>query len=130
MKIDIDAALDDPAYARSDVAAVSAALERLRCTPSEAFRAFYERKAGPFSGSHWGFALLIYDCASDAVFNMDLEGGDRRLGAGPAPTVRSADTFERSRAEVPEALAAAMPSTESREGRATGRCPAGIRRGS
>ena len=117
------AVLNDPAYVRTNPADVAAALAHLGCAASDAFREFYEQKAGPFSSAHWRFmlldlidqdvnivtqtqecraefglperylvisdlvgnAVLVYDCATDALFNMDFEGGDKELVAGTLP---------------------------------------------
>jgi hypothetical protein len=112
--------LSDPAYIRSNRAAVVDAFDRLDCTPSDDFRGFFEKYAGPFGSSATGFvlldvvdqdvnietetmaareefgfpprylvltellgnAVLVYDCSTDAVFNVDFEGGDDALLAG------------------------------------------------
>lgn len=41
-----------------------------------------------------GNAILVYDCITDAVFNVDFEGGDKKLIAGTlAPSWRSFSEF-------------------------------------
>jgi hypothetical protein len=57
LPINVERSVSDPVHTRNDPSVVTAAFNRLGCSGSDSFRAFYQRYAGPFGGSS-GFLLL------------------------------------------------------------------------